>query len=68
MPASNDRLTCQMCGKEGMLYMLEGKPYCPTCLSKKRPPLDYRGPERRRGQRPTPFLRRTTDFRGDKKS
>jgi hypothetical protein len=49
-----------------MLYMFEGSPYCPACYSAKHPPLKYRGPERRRRQVPTMFLRREGDFRGKK--
>jgi hypothetical protein len=55
-----------MCGKDGIIYMLEGKPFCPSCMSKKRPPLRYTGPERRRVQKPTMYLRREGDFKGKK--
>jgi len=61
-----DPLSCSMCGKEGIIYMLEGQPYCPSCMSKKRPPLRYTGPERRRIQKPTMYLRREGDFKGKK--
>jgi hypothetical protein len=46
--------------------MHEGSPYCPACLSKERPPLRYTGPERRRIQKPTMYLRREGDFKGKK--
>jgi hypothetical protein len=38
--------------------MLEGKPYCSACLAEKRPPLEYKGIERRKAQKPTYFRRR----------
>lgn len=63
-----DRLSCTVCGKQGVIYMHEGSPYCPPCLSKKRPPLRYTGPERRRRQVPTMYLRREGDFKGKKPS
>ena len=54
--------TCESCGKEGLVYAFQGHHYCPVCLSKKRPPLAYRGPERRRGNRNVlGFTRRSTD-------
>ena len=59
-----DRLSCSICGKEGLVYMVEGNPYCPACMSKKRPPLRYGGPERRRLRKPTMYLRREGDFKG----
>ena len=58
-----DKLSCTLCGKEGIIYMLEGKPYCPSCMSKKRPPLPHSGPERRNLQVPTMYLRRSGDFK-----
>ena len=61
-----ERLSCSMCGKDGLVYMVEGKPYCPSCMSKKRPPLNYEGPERRRIRKPTMYLRRDGDFIGKK--
>jgi len=60
---AQDRLTCTLCGREGVIYMLEGKPYCPSCMAKERPPLPHFGPERRRRQKPTVYLRRATDFK-----
>ncbi|HWC66022.1 MAG TPA: hypothetical protein VG777_08060 [Thermoanaerobaculia bacterium] len=62
----SDRLSCTSCGKDGILYMFEGSPYCPSCYSKKHPPLKYGGPERRRRQVPTMYLRREGDFKGKK--
>ncbi|HET9794335.1 MAG TPA: hypothetical protein VFS34_07720 [Thermoanaerobaculia bacterium] len=64
--SSAEKLSCAACGKEGIIYMHEGSPYCPSCLSKKRPPLRYTGPERRRRQVPTMYLRREGDFKGKK--
>ena len=61
-----DKLSCTACGKEGVLYMLQGAPYCPSCYSKKHPPLRYTGPERRRRQVNTMYLRREGDFKGKK--
>jgi hypothetical protein len=60
---SDERLSCSMCGKDGIVYMLEGSPLCPSCMTKKRPPLRYKGPERRRIQKPTMYLRREGDFK-----
>jgi len=65
--SSQDRPSCTLCGKEG-IYMLEGKPYCPSCISKKHPPLAHPGPERRRQRKPTMWLRRQTDSNGKKPS
>lgn len=62
----SDPMTCVACGKGGVLYMFEGSPYCPSCYSQKHPPLRYGGPERRRFQKPTLYLRRKDDFRGKK--
>ncbi len=60
--------SCEACGKGGLLYALEGHHYCPTCLSKKRPPLPYRGPERRRrNNNAVGFTRRSTDRKGPSK-
>jgi hypothetical protein len=56
-----------MCGKGGVLYLVEGKPYCPACMYEKRPPLSYDGPERRRRPVSTPFTRRGGDG-GSKRS
>ena len=64
--SSTDRLTCTLCGRDGIIYMLEGKPYCPDCMSKKRPPLPHVGPERRRHQTSTVYGRRESDFRKKK--
>lgn len=61
-----DKLSCTVCGKDGIIYMHENLPYCPACLSRKRPPLRYTGPERRRRQVPTMYLRREGDFSGKK--
>jgi hypothetical protein len=42
--------------------MVEGNPYCPACMYKRHPPLEYDGPERRRfAPRSTPFTRRSED-------
>jgi hypothetical protein len=62
----SERLSCSMCGKDGLVYMVEGNPYCPSCMSTKRPPLRYGGPERRRIQKPTMYLRREGDFKRKK--
>ena len=59
--------SCTLCGEEG-IYLLEGKPYCPSCLSKKHPPFPYTGPERRRHQIPTLWHRRQSDFEGKRPS
>ncbi len=56
-----------MCGKGGVLYLVEEKPYCPACMYEKRPPLSYDGPERRRRPVSTPFTRRDEDG-GSKRS
>jgi len=61
-----DQLSCTACRKDGILYMLDGLPYCPSCYSAKHPPLRYTGPERRRIQKPTMYLRREGDFKGKK--
>jgi DNA-directed RNA polymerase subunit RPC12/RpoP len=55
------KLKCTDCGAEGIIYMVDGEPVCSRCMSKRRPPLTYNGPDRRRRQAPTPFLRRETD-------
>lgn len=60
---SQERLVCTLCGREGIIYMFEAKPYCPSCMSKKRPPIPHTGPERRRIQTPTVYGRRESDFR-----
>ena len=53
---------CEECGKGGLIYGHEGHFYCPACLAKKRPPLSYRGPERRRGRgNIVGFVRRDND-------
>jgi len=52
-----------MCGKGGLLYLVEGNPYCPSCMYEKHPPLGYEGPERRRNPVATPFTRRAKDGR-----
>ncbi len=54
-------LTCTDCGKGGVIYMVDGEPVCSRCMTKRRPPLSYKGPDRRRRQIPTPFLRRASD-------
>ena len=54
-------LTCVDCGKGGIIYMVDGDPVCSGCMTKHRPPLTYKGPDRRRRQVPTMFLRRSTD-------
>jgi hypothetical protein len=59
--------SCTLCGKEG-IYMFEGKLYCPSCMSKKRPPLSHPGPERRRHENPTMWRRRQADSKGKKPS
>jgi len=41
--------------------MVEGKPYCPACMYRKHPPLEYDGPERRDESVSTPFTRRAGD-------
>ena len=58
---SKAETTCSLCGTGGLLYRFEGKSYCPACLAKRRPPLPYRGPERRKSQRPGIWRRRGTD-------
>jgi hypothetical protein len=59
-PADPNR--CESCGKTGIVYILDGRYLCPACMSKHRPPLPYRGPERRRGlPNPLGFRRRATD-------
>jgi len=55
------KLKCTDCGAEGIIYMIDGEPVCSRCMSKRRPPLNYRGPDRRRRQVSTMFLRRATD-------
>ena len=55
------KLKCTDCGAEGIIYMIEGQPVCSRCMSKRRPPLTYKGPDRRRRQVSTMFLRRATD-------
>ena len=52
---------CHDCGSGGPLYVFEERAYCAACLSKRRPPLPYAGPERRRTQKPTMWRRRATD-------
>ena len=53
---------CESCGKKGLVYAFEGRYYCPACLSRIKPPLPYRGPERRRSNRNVlGFTRRSTD-------
>ncbi|MGH9441342.1 MAG: hypothetical protein ACRD16_03600 [Thermoanaerobaculia bacterium] len=59
--AEDAKLKCTDCGAEGVIYLLGGEPVCSRCMSKRRPPLQYDGPDRRRRQVPTPFLRRETD-------
>jgi len=45
-----------------MVYKIDDRHYCPSCMYKKHPPLEYDGPERRRyAPRSTPFTRRSED-------
>jgi hypothetical protein len=61
--ADNLPTTCQKCGKPGLVYRLGNRFYCPSCLREKRPPLSYRGPERRRRLlNTTGFTRRSSDL------
>ena len=61
---SNASLSCSLCGRGGLLYMAEGKPFCPACMKKAHPPLPYDGPERRSRQASTPWRRRLSDKKG----
>jgi hypothetical protein len=62
MPKNPASPPCSLCGKTGIVYMVEQKPYCPSCMYKRHPPLEYDGPERRRyAPRSTPFTRRSED-------
>lgn len=54
-------MNCTLCGRGGMLYMVNGKPFCPGCMKKAVPPLPYDGPERRSRQARTPWRRRKSD-------
>ncbi len=55
------KLKCADCGAEGIIYMIDGDPVCSDCTKKRRPPLAYTGPDRRRRQIATMFFRRSTD-------
>jgi len=62
MAEASDPTRCESCGKSGIVYVVEGRYLCPSCTTKQRPPLPYRGPERRRGlPNPLGFRRRSTD-------
>jgi len=61
-------LTCTDCGKSGVIYMVDGEPVCSRCMTKRKPPLVYAGPDRRRRQVQTPFLRRDADRKRAKKT
>ena len=53
---------CELCGRSGLVYLIEGRPYCPSCMYRMRPPLEYDGPERRRfTPHSTSFTRRAED-------
>lgn len=53
---------CELCGRTGVVYLIEGRPYCPSCMYRKHPPLEYDGPDRRRySPHSTPFTRRSED-------
>ncbi|HET9794336.1 MAG TPA: hypothetical protein VFS34_07725 [Thermoanaerobaculia bacterium] len=54
---------CDLCGRSGLLYLVEGRPCCPSCMYRQRPPLEYAGPERRSSPVPTLFTRRSEDVR-----
>jgi hypothetical protein len=58
---SNVTMKCTLCGRGGMLYMVDRKPVCPGCMKKAHPPLQYGGPERRDRQASTPWRRRNKD-------
>jgi hypothetical protein len=59
----NGSLSCERCGKSGIVYVHEGRNYCPPCLDELRPPLPYDGPERRRGEpNLLGFTRRSEDL------
>lgn len=57
---------CSDCRSEGVLYMFQGKAYCSACLARRRPPMTYEGPERRKTQVPGIWRRRATDSSGKK--
>lgn len=59
--STNANMSCTLCGRAGMLYMVDGKAICPGCMKKALPPLQYGGPERRSGQARTPWRRRNSD-------
>ena len=62
------KLKCTDCGAEGIIYMVDGEPVCSRCMTRRRPPLTYKGPDRRRRQVATPFLRRASDRNRIKKT
>lgn len=55
-------LACSLCARTGLVYMVEGEAYCPSCMYRKHPPHEYGGPERRDESVSTPFARRADDM------